>query len=105
MPNFEALETNAKEQGITFRTRDELVSNPAIRAFYRERIDALSEELAPYEQVKAFTLLAAPFAQDTGELTPSLKIKRRVVVDKYAGQIEGMYAEAISDGGVGVTSD
>ncbi len=105
VPNFEALEARAKEQGIAFRTRGELVSNPAIQAFYRERIDALSEELAPYEQVKAFTLLAAPFAQDTGELTPSLKIKRRVVVDKYAGQIEGMYAVASIVGEVGVASD
>lgn len=93
VPNFEALEAHAVEQGITWTTREELVRNPAIHAFYQERINALAQELAPYEQVKAFTLLPAPFAQDTGELTPSLKIKRRVVAEKYSAEIEEMYSE------------
>jgi long-chain acyl-CoA synthetase len=93
VPNFEALEAYAHEHDIRYQTREELVDNPAIRAFYQERLSALSQELAPFEQVKAFTLLPAPFAQETGELTPSLKIKRRVVVEKYAPQIETMYPE------------
>ena len=93
VPNFEALEGYAREQGIAFETREELVNHPAIQAYYRERIRELSQELTPYEQVKAFTLLQAPFAQETGELTPSLKIKRRVVAEKFAPQIEAMYPE------------
>jgi long-chain acyl-CoA synthetase len=93
VPNFEALEGYAREHGITFRSWEELVENPAVHAFYQERIDDCSEELAPYEQVKAFTLLPAPLAQETGELTPSLKIKRRVVIEKYAARIEAMYTE------------
>ena len=93
VPNFEALEAHAAEEGISWSTRDELVRHPAIHAFYQERINALAQELAPYEQVKAFTLLPAPFAQDTGELTPSLKIKRRVVAEKYSAEIEEMYTE------------
>lgn len=93
VPNFEALEEYADEQGIAYRTRDELVNNPAIQACFRQRLNNLSQELAPYEQVKAFTLLPAPFAQETGELTPSLKIKRRVVVEKFAPQIEAMYPQ------------
>lgn len=93
VPNFEALEAYAREQGIAYRTRDELVQNPAIYAFYLERINGRSQELAPYEQVKAFTLLAAPFAQETGELTPTQKVKRKVVAEKYAAQIESMYPE------------
>jgi long-chain acyl-CoA synthetase len=92
VPNFDALETYAREQGIAYRTREELVENPSIHEFYQGRISDQSQELAPYEQVKAFTLLPAPFAQETGELTPSLKIKRRVVAENYGAQIEAMYA-------------
>lgn len=93
VPNFEPLEAYAQENGITYRTREELVQNSDIIAMYQERIDSRSAELAPYEQVKAFALLPAPFAQETGELTPTQKIKRKVVADKYAAQIEAMYPE------------
>ncbi len=91
VPNFTALEAYAQAQGIGYESRSQLVNEPAIRAFYQGRIAALSEELTPYERGKAFTLLAAPFAQETGELTPSLKIKRRVVAEHFASQIEAMY--------------
>ena len=93
VPNFVALDAHARQQGIGYQSYADLVANTAILAFYRQRVDALSQELTPYEQVKAFTLLPAAFAQETGELTPSLKIKRRVVAKKYAVQIEAMYAE------------
>lgn len=93
VPNFEALAGHAAEQGIAYETRQELVENPAVRSFYQARIDDLAEELTPYERVKAFTLLPATFAQETGELTPSLKIKRRVVAEKYAPHIESMYPD------------
>ena len=91
MPKFEALETPAPTHGIAYRTRAELVSAPAAHALYQARVDDLSQGLAPYEQVKAFTLLPAAFAQETGELTPSLKVKRRAVAEKYAAEIEAMY--------------
>ena len=93
VPNFEPLEAYAKENGVAYRTREELVENPTILAMYQERIGSRSAELAPYEQVKAFVLLPAPFAQETGELTPTQKIKRKVVAEKYAAQIEVMYPE------------
>ncbi len=93
VPNFEPLEAYAQENGIAYRTRDELVENPKIHALYKERINAHSAELAPFEQVKAFTLLPAPFAQETGELTPTQKMKRRIITEKFATQIEAMYPE------------
>ena len=92
-PNFEALEAYAQEQGIAYGSREELVGNGLIHDFYKQRIDGRSQELAGYEQVKAFTLLSHPFAQETGELTPTLKIKRKVVAEKYTAQIEAMYPE------------
>jgi len=86
-----------KEKGSTGRglaiqhkLADKLVLSK-VRAFYKQRIDSRSEELANYERVKAFTLLPEPFTQETGELTPTQKIKRKVVRDKYAAQIEAMY--------------
>lgn len=92
-PNFEALEAYAQEQGIDYHSREELVANEVVHDFYKQRIDGRSQELANYEQVKAFTLLPFPFAQETGELTPTLKIKRKVVAEKYTVQIEAMYPE------------
>ena len=91
VPNFEALEAYAQAQGIAYRNREELVENKDIYAYYKQRIDGRSAELARYEQVKVFTLLPAPFSQETGELTPTQKIKRKVVAEKYAAQVEAMY--------------
>ncbi len=91
VPNFEALEAYAQEKGIVYHSREELVENPEVHAFYKQRIGSRSAELASYEQVKAFTLLPEPFSQESGELTPSQKIKRKVVAENHAAQIEAMY--------------
>ena len=91
VPNFEALESYAREQDIPFQSREELVENGGVHAFYQHRIDGRSDELANYEQVKAFALLPLPFSQETGELTPTQKVKRKVVADKFAAKIDAMY--------------
>lgn len=91
VPNFVALEEYAAGQGITWQTRQELVDHPTIVAFYQSHIDHYSQELAPFEQVKAFTLLPAPLTQEGGEITPSQKTRRRAVIAKYAHLIEAMY--------------
>ncbi|MBK6325467.1 MAG: long-chain fatty acid--CoA ligase [Chloroflexi bacterium] len=91
VPNFAALEEYARVNGIAYTAVTDLIQHPDIIAFYRSRIDAVSQDLANYERVKAFTLLPAPFTQETGELTPTQKIKRKVVTDKYAALIEAMY--------------
>jgi long-chain acyl-CoA synthetase len=93
VPNFVALEEYAKGQGITWHSREELVKNPAIVTLYRTHIDQHSQDLAAFEQVKAFALLPAPLTQEGGEITPSQKIRRRAVTQKYTHLIEGMYAE------------
>lgn len=91
VPNFVALEAYAAEQGIAWDTHEALVADPAIVAFYQARIDSHSAELAPFERVKAFTLLPASFTQDKGEITPSQKVRRNVVLEKYIADIEAMY--------------
>jgi len=93
IPNFPALEDYAKEKGITYTSREDLVKSDQIMLFYKERIDANSRELAQYEKIKAFTILAKEFTQDGGELTPTQKIKRKVVMEKYRDLVEKMYPE------------
>jgi long-chain acyl-CoA synthetase len=90
-PAFPVLERYATEHGIAFTSRADLVSRPEILALYDERIAARSRELAGYEQVKRFTLLPREFTQADGELTPTLKIRRRMVEAAYADLIEAMY--------------
>ena len=67
---------------------------PAIRSAIQVKIDEINQTLARVEQVKKFQILTRPFGIDSGELTPTMKIKRKVVAQKYAQQIDAMYAEA-----------
>jgi len=92
VPSFPALEQHARENGIPFASRQELVTRPEIVVFYEGRIRGVNESLASYEQIKRFTLLPGEFTQDGGELTPTLKIKRRFVEQKYRAVIDAMYA-------------
>ncbi|BDG05639.1 AMP-dependent synthetase/ligase [Anaeromyxobacter oryzae] len=92
VPSFPALEQHAREHGIAFASREELVTRPEIVALYEGRIRALCKDLAGYEQIKRFTLVPGEFTQEGGELTPTLKIKRRFVEQKYRAVIDAMYA-------------
>jgi long-chain acyl-CoA synthetase len=71
-----------------------LAAAPAVRAAIQEQIDRVNETLARVEQVKRFAVLPRAFGIDSGELTPTLKVKRKVIAQKYAAEIEAMYAEA-----------
>ena len=71
-----------------------IARDPAIVAEVQRALDAVNEELARVEQVKTFRILPRPFSVETGELTPTLKLKRRVVARKFAAEIESMYAGA-----------
>lgn len=62
-------------------------------ALFRARIETLQQQFADYEHIKRFTLLAEPFSMERGELTNTLKLKRAVVAQNYAGVIDKMYAE------------
>ena len=75
-----------------------LAAAPAVRAAIQAQIDRVNETLARVEQVKRFAVLPRPFGIDSGELTPTLKIKRKTVAEKYAAEIEAMYAEPAPSG-------
>ena len=88
VPNFDALKAWAKEQGMDVKKNDELVSDPAARKYVKAEIDRLSKDLADFEKVKRIALLDHAFSVDGGELTPTLKVKRKVVAQKYGGLLE-----------------
>lgn len=95
VPKFDALKKFAAEKGISFASIEELVQNPEIYDLVAADIQKLTFELARFEQIKKFTLMPKEFTVESGELTPTLKVKRKVVVEKYADIIDKMYqAEA-----------
>ena len=93
VPSFAALEEYARENNIAFSTREELINREEIVNFYDNRIETQSAELANFERIKRFTLLSQEFTQDGDELTPTLKIKRKVIAEKYRDIIDAMYRE------------
>lgn len=93
IPEYGLVEKYAKEKGIAFTSRTDLLVNPQIISLFKERIDTLQQEFAHYEQVKRFTLLPEPFSMDNGELTNTLKIRRPVLNAHYADIINKMYEE------------
>ena len=93
VPSYDALENYAREKGIACPSREELLQHPEIIAFYRDRIDRQSTDLAGFETIKAFTLLPREFTQENGEITPTQKIKRKVVADHYRDEIDAMYPD------------
>jgi long-chain acyl-CoA synthetase len=92
VPASIAFEKLMKEMGLDKKSREEQVKEKAVIAFYQKRIDAAQKDLSPYEQVKKIVLLPAEFTIQSGELTPSLKIKRRVVAEQFKAEIENMYS-------------
>ncbi len=93
IPVYPLLEEYAREHGIKFENREDLCQNPQIYAMMKERIDTLQQQLAHYEQIKCFTLLPHAFSMERGELTNTLKIKRRVLNENYKREIDKMYEE------------
>jgi len=93
VPDFVALERRLKDLGRPPGTRDELIQRPDVLALYQEIIDALNRELSQFERIKSMALLPAEFTVESGELTPTLKVKRKVVEQKWRDQIEALYRE------------
>jgi long-chain acyl-CoA synthetase len=93
IPNYAELIAYAKKQGIPFDDKGDLIKKPEIISFYDERIKNLMKDYARVEQIRRFTLLPREFSIDSGELTPTLKMKRKIINKNFAGEIEAMYQE------------
>ena len=92
VPNFGSLREWAANNGIPSTSDEELLKHQSVHDMMEARLEKLQKGLAPYEKIKRFTLLPHEFTMDNGELTNTLKIKRRVINSRYADLIEAMYA-------------
>jgi len=91
VPAFPEVEKWAKKNGVAFSSHADLITNDKVIALIDAEIKANMKSFARVEQIRKFSLLDAEWSQETGELTPSLKVKRRIINDKYAKEIEAMY--------------
>ena len=93
VPNYEALEEYAGEHSITFSTREELIAHEDIKSFIYARVELKQVDFTSFEKIKKFVLLPEAFSIEGGELTNTLKLRRKVILEKYGVQIENMYVE------------
>ncbi len=91
VPNPEQLAKLARELGLPPDSPETWVVHPKINDFFQKQLQTVNQSLAQFEQIKRFALLPQPFSAGAGELTPTLKIKRRVVAERYAREIDSLY--------------
>lgn len=93
VPNLERLLEYAKEKHIQYYQIDDLVMHEPVQQLFEQRLAEINKHLAPYETIKKFVLLAHDFSIDGGELTPTLKLRRKIIYEKYKYKIEDMYTD------------
>ena len=90
-PNFELLDDWAKRKGLKWGTPAELIALPQVVELIEQRIEAVNQNFPRFSQIKKFALIDHEFSEETGELTPTQKVKRRVVAQQYSQVIDGLY--------------
>jgi len=93
VPSFENIKKYAFEHKISFKNIEELINNNQIKDLFEKRFDELQKEFSMFEKIKKFTLLPKEFSIEAGEITATLKLKRKVIQQKYKALIDKMYAE------------
>jgi len=93
-PNFAALEEWARENEVAFASRAELIANPKVQGLYEGIVEGINGNLARFEKLKRVLLVADEFTADSGALTPTMKLRRRVIEERYRKQIDDLYARA-----------
>jgi long-chain acyl-CoA synthetase len=94
VPNFDNLQKWAREHGVTAASAEDLVRDARVVALYDQTIKELTKDLAQFERIKKIALLPREFSLEAGELTPTLKVKRKVVEQKYKDVIDRLYEDA-----------
>jgi long-chain acyl-CoA synthetase len=95
-PYFPLLEDWARTNQISFSSRADLVANPKVQALYEGIVEDLNQNLARFEKLKKVILIAEVFSAEQGTLTPTMKLRRRAIEERYRGIIDDMYAQAES---------
>ncbi|MGQ9577112.1 MAG: AMP-dependent synthetase/ligase [Candidatus Aminicenantales bacterium] len=94
VPNFEKIEEWAREKGMVFASRQEMVKNPQVVNFLQTEVDRLTTNLAAYEKVKKIAVLDRDFEIAAGEITPTLKVRRAIIEKRYQALFDELYREA-----------
>ena len=95
-PNFVVLESWAQTRQLSFASREELVQTAPVRALYLEIVETLNRDLAQFERLKKVILVAETFSAEDGSLTASMKLRRRIVEERYQAQIDKLYQEPMA---------
>jgi long-chain acyl-CoA synthetase len=98
-PNFAALEDWARHHGVEAKSREDLVADSRVIALYGEIVGEANAGLANFETLKRFQVVADEWTQESGELTPSMKLKRRAINARYAEVIVVLYADEATSRG------
>ncbi|MBW2475717.1 MAG: long-chain fatty acid--CoA ligase [Deltaproteobacteria bacterium] len=108
VPNFDALEKYARQHRINFLNHCDLVTHPVVLSLYRRHVDRMQQDLPSFNKVKRFTLLSRDFSSERGEMTPTLKLKRRNVASNFESVIASMYRDrdhGVHDSGFCIVDD
>jgi len=97
VPNFDALQAYARSNNLTASTQADLVHNPSIISHLKKAVDGATRDLAPHEKIKKIALLEHEFSIDGGELTPTLKVRRKFVEEKHHDVIDSLYPKFETD--------
>jgi long-chain acyl-CoA synthetase len=98
-PNFPVLEEWAGNNHVAFTSRSEIIANAKVQALYQDVVEEVNKSLARFEKLKRVLLVADEFTPDNGALTPTMKLRRRVVEERYRAQIDELYAKAEANTG------
>ena len=93
VPDFNALSEYAQAHHIDYLNRESLLKNEQILSLFTYRVREIQHELASYEQVKKFALLTTPFTMEAGELTPTLKLRRKIILQRYQKEVDTFYRD------------
>ena len=105
VPDFEKLREELQhssagvpaQEGIDTRSPQALVEEPQVKALYQKQLRDLNRNLADYEAISAFRLIPTPFSQEAGEVTPTLKLRRKAILEHYKREVESMYDGGLND--------
>jgi long-chain acyl-CoA synthetase len=93
VPSFDGLKEFCKRSDIAYTTDPEMIQNEQVQEKYLSEVAKFNELFGGWEQIKRFELLEAPWGIETGELTPTMKLKRKVIMEKYADRVEALYTK------------
>ena len=93
VPAIENLKSWCAKNGVPAESTQQMLQHPKVLEYYKSIVERFNTQFNPVEQVKKFELLNSEWTITGGELTPTLKLKRKVIMDKYADAVERIYAE------------